>query len=43
MEQAAPWGRMINAAVELRRWVRDADADNAADLFVRPMMVGLLR
>ncbi|QGS33347.1 TetR/AcrR family transcriptional regulator [Cupriavidus metallidurans] len=34
---------MINAAVELRRWVRDADADNAADLFVRPMMVGLLR
>ncbi len=34
---------MINAAVELRRWVRDATSDNAAELFVRPMMMGLLR
>ncbi|MDK3023993.1 TetR/AcrR family transcriptional regulator [Cupriavidus taiwanensis] len=33
---------MINAAVELRRWVRDATSDNAAELFVRPMMMGLL-
>ncbi|WP_354682552.1 TetR/AcrR family transcriptional regulator [Cupriavidus necator] len=33
---------MINAAVELRRWARDATSDNAADLFVRPLMTGLL-
>ncbi|WP_422650415.1 Transcriptional regulator [Cupriavidus sp. H18C1] len=33
---------MINAAVELRRWVRDASADNAADLFVRPLLMGIL-
>ncbi|MBY4895910.1 TetR/AcrR family transcriptional regulator [Cupriavidus sp. AU9028] len=33
---------MINAAVELRRWVRDATAENAAALFVRPLLMGLL-
>lgn len=33
---------MINAAVELRRWVRDASAENAAELFVRPLLMGLL-
>ncbi|CAJ95512.1 Transcriptional regulator, TetR/AcrR-family [Cupriavidus necator] len=33
---------MINAAVELSRWVRDAHADNAADLFVRPLLMGIL-
>jgi len=32
---------MINAAVELRRWAEDASADNAADLFIRPLFLGL--
>jgi AcrR family transcriptional regulator len=33
---------MINAAVELHRWVRDARADNASALFVRPLLMGIL-
>lgn len=33
---------MINAAVELHRWVRDARADNASELFVRPLLMGIL-
>jgi len=32
----------INAAAELQRWVPSANADNAADLFVRPALQGLL-
>jgi AcrR family transcriptional regulator len=32
----------ITAAAELRRWVKSADEANAADLFARPMMTGLL-
>ena len=32
---------MINAAVELRRWVEDASADNAPELFIRPLLLGL--
>lgn len=32
---------MINAAAELRRWVPDANEDNAADLIVRPLLLGL--
>lgn len=33
---------MLNAAVELDRWVRDATSENAAALFVRPFFMGLL-
>jgi AcrR family transcriptional regulator len=33
---------MINAAVELHRWARDARADNASQLFVRPLLMGIL-
>ena len=33
----------INAAAELRRWVPRADMDNAADLYVRPLLLGLLQ
>jgi AcrR family transcriptional regulator len=32
----------INAAAELQRWVPSATADNAADLFVRPALQGVL-
>ena len=32
----------INAAVELHRWVPGATLDNAADLFVRPALQGVL-
>jgi AcrR family transcriptional regulator len=32
----------INAAAELQRWVASATADNAADLFVRPALQGVL-
>ena len=32
----------INSAEELQRWVRGANADNAADLYVRPLLNGLL-
>jgi AcrR family transcriptional regulator len=32
----------INAAAELRRWVASATPDNAADLFVRPALQGVL-
>jgi AcrR family transcriptional regulator len=32
----------INAAAELRRWVAAATPDNAADLFVRPALQGVL-
>jgi AcrR family transcriptional regulator len=32
----------INAAAELRRWVAGATPDNAADLFVRPALQGVL-
>ncbi|MGO4327519.1 TetR/AcrR family transcriptional regulator [Cupriavidus sp. 2TAF22] len=32
---------MINAAVELRRWVPDASGENAADLFIRPLFMGI--
>ncbi len=33
---------MINSAEELRRWVDTASGDNAADLYVRPLLFGLL-
>ncbi|MDW3687235.1 TetR/AcrR family transcriptional regulator [Cupriavidus sp. CV2] len=33
---------MINAAVELKRWVPDASGENAADLFVRPLFMGIM-
>ncbi|MDF3887810.1 TetR/AcrR family transcriptional regulator [Cupriavidus basilensis] len=32
---------MINAAVELQRWVPDASGENAGDLFIRPLFMGL--
>ncbi len=32
----------ITAASELRRWVRSATGENAAELYVRPMLMGLL-
>jgi len=32
----------INAAAELQRWVASATVDNAADLFVRPALQGVL-
>ncbi|HET9207053.1 MAG TPA: TetR/AcrR family transcriptional regulator, partial [Burkholderiaceae bacterium] len=32
----------INAAAELHRWVASANLDNAADLFVRPALQGVL-
>ena len=32
----------INAAIELHRWVASATPDNAADLFVRPALQGVL-
>ena len=32
----------INAAAELTRWVPSATVDNAADLFVRPALQGVL-
>ena len=32
---------MINAAEELQRWVPSATAENAADLYVRPLLEGL--
>jgi AcrR family transcriptional regulator len=32
----------INAAAELQRWVPGATLDNASDLYVRPMLEGLL-
>jgi hypothetical protein len=32
----------INAAAELRRWVPSATQDNAADLFVRPALLGVM-
>lgn len=34
---------MINAAVMLDRWVPDATVDQALQLFVRPLFVGILR
>ncbi len=34
---------MINSAEELSRWVPDATADNAAELYVRPLLEGLMR
>jgi AcrR family transcriptional regulator len=33
---------MINAAVGLERWVPEATADNADDLYVRPLFLGIL-
>jgi AcrR family transcriptional regulator len=33
---------MVNAAVLLDRWVPDVNAENALDLFVRPLFTGLL-
>ncbi len=33
---------MINSAEELNRWVRTANADNAVELYVRPLFEGLL-
>jgi AcrR family transcriptional regulator len=33
---------MINAAVALDRWVVDVNAENAVELFVRPLFTGLL-
>ena len=33
---------MINAAVVLDRWVPDVTAENAVDLFVRPLFMGIL-
>lgn len=33
---------MINAASELRRWVAGVTEDNAADLYARPLLMGLL-
>ncbi|MFZ6647499.1 TetR/AcrR family transcriptional regulator [Undibacterium sp. TJN25] len=33
---------MINASVVLDRWVPDVTADNAAELFVRPLFFGIL-
>ncbi len=33
---------MINSAEELGRWVKTATADNAAGLYVRPLLAGLL-
>ena len=32
----------INAAAELRRWVKRADVDNLADLYARPVFEGVL-
>lgn len=32
----------ITAAAELRRWVKTADEANSADLYTRPMLLGLL-
>ncbi len=34
---------MVNSAEELARWVPDATAENAAGLYVRPLLDGLLR
>ncbi len=34
---------MINSAQELQRWVPNASAENAATLYVRPLIDGLLR
>ena len=40
---AAQWlSAAINAAAELRRWVPGAAADNAARLYARPALLGLL-
>ncbi|GIZ50204.1 TetR family transcriptional regulator [Noviherbaspirillum aridicola] len=36
-------GGMINASVELDRWVPGITADNALELFVRPLFVGIIR
>lgn len=33
---------MINAAIVLDRWVPDVTAENAVDLFVRPLFLGIL-
>jgi AcrR family transcriptional regulator len=33
---------MINAAVGLERWVPEANADNADELYVRPLFLGIL-
>jgi AcrR family transcriptional regulator len=33
----------INAAAELRRWSPHADVDNAAQLYARPLLLGLLQ
>ncbi len=33
---------MINSAEELGRWVKTATVDNAAELYVRPLLTGLL-
>ena len=33
---------MINSAEELNRWVHTANAENAAELYVRPLMEGLM-
>ncbi len=33
---------MINSSEELRRWVKTANVENAADLYVRPLLTGLL-
>ena len=32
----------INSAEELGRWVRTASADNAAELYIRPLLTGIL-
>jgi hypothetical protein len=32
---------MVNAGVELPRWAPAAGAENAADLFVKPLMLGV--
>ena len=32
---------LVNAAAELARWTPAANADNAADLFVKPLMLGV--
>lgn len=33
---------LISGAAGLRHWVKEADADNVADLYVRPMLIGVL-
>ena len=33
---------MVNSSEELGRWVRAANVENAADLYVRPLLTGLL-